>query len=162
MCSKFSVILSLLNRKITAWYLSRQNPLLQGHNQAIFHSLTFRNYKFIRNWNSQSIFVSREVSLLHWLQSCPSLSLFSSAVLLKQVAPDGAGKVLCIRLCWHLLEWGIIKKKEAFQTHADQKQTHSRAKDHLFTIGCGSWLLSEGEQRWVMLQDHRQKQLQFF
>lgn len=61
--------------------------------------MLFRDYKLIGNRNSQSLFVSREVPLLHCFQSPPSLSLLSSAALLKQVVPDGAEKVLCIRLC---------------------------------------------------------------
>jgi len=43
----------------------------------------FREKKFIENRNSQNIFVSREMPLLHYLQNLPSLSLLSSAAVLK-------------------------------------------------------------------------------
>lgn len=43
----------------------------------------FREKKFIENRNSQNILVSREMPLLRYLQNLPSLSLLSSAAVLK-------------------------------------------------------------------------------
>lgn len=127
----------------------------------------FRDYTLIGDRNSQTLLESREVPFLHYLQSPPSLSLFSSAALLKQVVPDGAKKVLCIRLCWHLLEWKIIKEwifkqvvprsRHSSRQRQDLKKQRSTCSTTEEVNGC--YLIPERELKWMVMQDHRQERL---
>lgn len=164
-------MLSIFYGKIMTWSVTTKSFTQRTQSSNILQPDTlFREYRFIENRNSHNLFVSRELSLLCYLQSSPSLSLLSSAVVLKQVVPDSAEKVLCTRLCWHLLEWRIKEKGVNFQAGAQKKKKRHNPRQRQYmckqrfvrsTAEAAVWAL-ELELRWTMMKDHRQDQLQFW
>lgn len=129
MCSNFLFMLSIFYGKIMTWSVTTKSFTQRTQSSNILQPDTlFREYRFIENRNSHNLFVSRELPLLCYLQSSPSLSLLSSAAVLKQVVPDSAEKVLCTRLCWHLLEWRIKEKGVNFQAGAQKKKGTTQGK----------------------------------